>query len=222
MFIASSGKPRAHLILDVSSFQGAINWHAVATMPGLAGVFVKASEGLTLNDPGFVQNRKGANAAGLRVGAYHFAHPELHPPDVEAKHFVSQVGKLAVRDLRPVLDLEVQKAIDKLGKDEVVAWARAWNRVVKNKLGVWPLFYSYSAYIAELGATVPIGGGLWLANYAQNDGIEHPYAVPAPWHTAAAHQFTSKAHVPGITGGVDLSSARSLVPLLAHPFLGRL
>ena len=39
---------------------------------GIDFVYLKASEGLTLNDPAFLRNYLAARRAGLKVGAYHF------------------------------------------------------------------------------------------------------------------------------------------------------
>ena len=44
----------------------------VATAAGIDFVYLKASEGLTLNDPAFLRNYLAARRAGLKVGAYHF------------------------------------------------------------------------------------------------------------------------------------------------------
>lgn len=225
----------AELVLDVSNVNGPIDWSLVARPQKLGGAginaaFIKATEGLTFNDKNFVTNRGQARLFGVHVGAYHFARPDLHPyePEAEAKHFCAIVGKLGMDDLRPVLDLEVHPRTGSvvrphpLSQAQLVSWARKWNAVVKKQLGVWPIFYSYSSFIQEMHAETPIGGGLWLANYGSNDGREHPYQPPAPWKKVLAHQFTSRAHLPGHAGYVDFSIAASIRPLLAHPFLSQI
>ena len=217
----------AELIVDVSNLNGTIDWSLVARPQklggaGINGAFVKASEGTDFVDKVFQTNRGGAALWGVHVGAYHFARPDLHPyePEREANHFCDVVGKLGADDLRPVLDLEVRPR--QITMQQLGSWARKWNAVVKKRLGVWPIFYSYSSFIQEMRAETPIGDGLWLANYSRNDGFEHPYQVPSPWQHAVAHQFTSRARLPGYVGLVDMSVAGSIKPLLAHPFLSRI
>lgn len=210
-----------NLFVDLSSHNAIVDFKRLRDY-GIEGVWHKASEGLSWNDPRFKDRQAGAAKYGMRFGAYHFARPDLHPKGAEAEalHFVHQVENIRFRDLRPVLDLEVEGAFDKLSPAELVQWARDFNQVVNRELDLVPMFYSYPYYIQKLKAVRPIGNGLWLASYGRNDGKEHPYVVPAPWVKDAAHQFTSNGTVPGVGGRVDLSRARSLRAVLAHPILG--
>src|SRR5437879_1186981 len=63
--------------VDVSSYQGgSVNWVS-AKNSGIAFAWAKATEGLTVNDGDFTVNEANAKSAGVLIGAYHFAHPEL-------------------------------------------------------------------------------------------------------------------------------------------------
>lgn len=198
------------LFIDVSEYQGEINWKEVAKR--FKAAYLKASEGTTWVDPDFGKNRKAANAAGVHVGAYHFA--RYDNPVAEAKHFASVVQHVAKADLKPVLDLETKVPEGYNG----AVWARHFNAAVIKELGQIPMFYSYAPYIEELKASKPIGNGLWLAAYGRNDGKEYPVFTPLPWKRFVAHQFTSNGTVPGIKGKVDVSDAKKgLRSLLAHP-----
>ncbi len=201
------------LVVDLSNNNASVDFARLARVPGIAGVYLKASEGQTFTDGTFHERRREANAAGLRVGAYHFG--RLRSAGAEARRFVSVVGSLDCRDLRPALDAEVAPG------REWVDWTREWNRIVRAELGTGPLFYSYPAWLQELAAPAPLGYGLWLASYGPDDGHEHPYGVPAPWRRAVLHQFTSRAIIAGVHGYCDVSSAPRLGPLLAHPIAGR-
>lgn len=206
------------LIADLSSNNATEpNWVALKRA-GVSAVWLKATEGLTWNDPTFQNRRKAANKAGLRVGAYAFARPDLHPygAEAEARHFVQTVGHVGATDLRPVLDYE---RISSQGHDE--AWARNWTGVVKDKLGVGPLFYSYPGLISSLKFSKPVGYGLWLAAYSRNDGHEHPFTIPAPWKKVVAHQFSSQCRVNGCAGLIDLSTVYAPNAILAHPVLAK-
>jgi lysozyme len=217
------------LVLDVSSYQGTgIDWTRVKRA-GFAGVFVKATEGAGYVNPSFRAQAAGARAAGLRVGFYHFARPEVrNDARDEAAHYAATTAGHRTRgDLRPVLDFEAwfsEVPFDlphgAWTAPALVGWARAWVQHVKRVTGDGPMFYSYPAFIERLAPTTPIGYGLWLAAYGSNDGTEHPYRVPKPWKRAVLHQFTSQGRVPGVPGKVDVSRGRSLRPLLAHPIAG--
>src|ERR1017187_42605 len=83
--------------VDVSSYQGGgINWTSVKNT-GVSFAWAKATEGLTVNDTTITNNEVNAAAAGVLIGAYHFAHPETHPgiagADQEAAHFWGIAGK---------------------------------------------------------------------------------------------------------------------------------
>jgi GH25 family lysozyme M1 (1,4-beta-N-acetylmuramidase) len=77
--LAGPGRALAQrpLGIDVSSYQETVNWTSVKGA-GITFAWAKATEGLTVNDAYFTANEANARAAGVLIGAYHFAHPELH------------------------------------------------------------------------------------------------------------------------------------------------
>ncbi|MDE2107517.1 MAG: glycoside hydrolase family 25 protein [Patescibacteria group bacterium] len=201
------------LFVDVSEYQGTINWPLVAKY--FKAAYIKASEGLTWNDPRFQENRADANKYGVHVGAYHFT--DVTNAVAEAEHFVSTIGRVGPRDLKPVLDFEVNP--HGLSAVDLRVFTRKFNQTVYAKTGVLPMFYSYAGFIEGMKFAAPVGNGLWIAAYGRNDGKEYPVYAPAPWKKYQAHQFTSDGVVRGIKGHVDISdSPNGLWPLLAHPF----
>src|SRR5579863_7888391 len=81
--------------VDVSHYQGLINWTQVAAK-SYRFTFAKATEGTTLVDPTYPVNRAGAEGMGLRFGAYHFGRPSGTGPATivasaiaQADYFVS-------------------------------------------------------------------------------------------------------------------------------------
>jgi len=199
--------------IDVSAYQGKIDWKRVA-QNGIKAAYIKASEGLDWNDPKFQENRKAANAAGIHIGAYHFA--SVYDGVLEAKHFLKTIGGVGPKDLKPVLDFEINPK--KLSADQLRLFALKFNETVHNRTGVWPMFYSYGSFIQDCSFPKPVGNGLWIAAYGRNDGQEHPVFAPKPWKKYVAHQFTSTGKIPGIAGNIDVSiSPNGLRPLLAHP-----
>lgn len=202
-------------IVDVSNWQGSINWRRVAA-DGIRLAYIKATQGDHYLDPRLAANRRQAEAAGIRVGCYAFVEPSGASPERQARYFKQSLGVLGRRELRPVQDLETGDPRRTEG------FARAFSRAVTRELGVTPLLYSYAAYLAAMRLATPIGGGLWLASYGRNDGTDYGAQVPAPWRGWVAHQFTSAGSAHGINGAVDVSHAPRLRPLLAHPVAGLL
>jgi GH25 family lysozyme M1 (1,4-beta-N-acetylmuramidase) len=191
--------------LDVSHWQNAIDWLAVAAA-GKTFTYIKASEDIDFVDPNYAANRAAAGAAGLVVGAYHFAQPDATVGDAaaEADHFVD-TARPVTGDLLPVLDLERTGG---LSPADLTAWVRAYLERIDERLGVHAVIYcSPNFWTNYLGDTT------WFAN--------NGYAVlwVAHWTTAAVPtvpggawgangwtfwQYTSSGVVPGIAGRVDL------------------
>jgi lysozyme len=187
-------------MLDLSNNNGAVDFKRVF-QAGQKRVYLKLTEGVTFNDPTFADLRKRARAAGLKVGAYHFARgvPAGNSVKDEADHFLSQLPSLSSKDLRPALDLEFKQPSADVGK-----WAKEWLSLVQKKTGVAPIIYSFGSFLEGCRFSTP-PAALWLASFGRNDGLEHPFKIPSPWKKAAAHQFTSNARVAGCSGRVDLS-----------------
>ena len=62
-------------VIDVSKWQGDINWGQVKAA-GVQGAIIRARYGKVDNqkDPKFEQNYANAKAAGMPVGAYHYTY----------------------------------------------------------------------------------------------------------------------------------------------------
>jgi len=164
---------------------------------GQRRVYLKATEGLTFDDRFYRARRQTAQRAGLKVGAYHFSHSERNDPRAEARHFARIIGQLTPgKDLRPSLDFEFGATS--------AAWALAFIDEIQKRTGVKPIIYSYPDFLTR-ARFKKIPAPLWLASYGRNDGKEHPFRIPAPWKRIVAHQYSSKAHVAGVPGLVDIS-----------------
>ena len=63
----------ASLGIDVSKYQGGINWGAVPSS-GVTYAFIKAGSTKSGVDPAFAANVTGAQAAGIRTGVYIYSY----------------------------------------------------------------------------------------------------------------------------------------------------
>jgi lysozyme len=199
----------------VSRWQGAINWRQVAD-DGIRFAIAKATEGRTLVDPRYAENREGAEAAGLAFTAYHFANPDKTATDAvaEADNFV-EAAQLLGRHLVPVLDLEVHNG---LSPTRLRAWARAWLARVEDRLGVKATIYTNRSFWRDrMGNSqwfAHNGHRLWIAHW----GVEQPTLPAAGWAGRGwtFWQHSSTGRVAGIDGPVDLDRFRgtNLAPLL--------
>src|SRR5438445_2962135 len=137
--------------IDVSNWQGAINWTKVAGA-GYRFAIAKATEATTYQDATYAANRSGSEAAGLSFGAYHFARPSgsslagvTASAVAQADHFLGFAAPQP-GELPPVLDLE---ATGNLSARRLEAWTEAWTQEVYARLGVHPLIYSSPAFWQE-------------------------------------------------------------------------
>ena len=75
--VICAGSTRVYGV-DVSYYQGAINWPAVRAA-GKQFAYIRYSDGTGFLDPNFNSNWRNAKAAGLTVGAYQFFRPSQNP-----------------------------------------------------------------------------------------------------------------------------------------------
>ncbi len=136
--------------VDVSSYQGTVDWPVLARQ-GADFAFIKATEGSGTADPYFAGNWSGAQAAGLRVGAYHFFSYDS-PGETQADNFIAQVPVTAGA-LPPVVDIEFygDKAANPLSREETRAILEPLLERLEAHYGVKPILYvtyrSYDLYI---------------------------------------------------------------------------
>jgi len=186
--------------IDVSHWQGSINWNNVYNA-GERFAFVKASEGTGFQDPNFVTNMNNGKNAGLLVGSYHFARPDLgNNATLEARYFIS-VSKnyLTQGYLRPVLDLETGSS---LGKTRLSNWVNEFMNTVKREAGVEPIIYVNVYYATNYLDSSVSKYTLWIAHWTYN-----PNGNPGStgvWGTNWSFwQYTNQSSVSGISGAVD-------------------
>ena len=192
--------------IDISHWQGTINWTNVAAA-GKRFAYMKASESTDYVDPTYTSNRAQARAAGLRVGAYHFAQPSTTAGDAvaEADHFLATAA-LARGDMLPVLDLERSGG---LSQPALTAWVQAYMGRILQQTGLHAVIYcSPSFWKNYLGDTAWFAANgyevLWIAHWTTAIA---PSVPGSAWDSNGwtFWQYTSDGVVPGISGRVDLN-----------------
>jgi GH25 family lysozyme M1 (1,4-beta-N-acetylmuramidase) len=190
--------------IDVSHWQGTINWVSVAGA-GKKFAIIKATESTTIVDSMYATNHAAAKAAGLWTGAYHFARPSSTANDavLEADHFAA-VMKLGTGDLIPALDLEDSGG---LSVSALLVWVTSFLDEVTAKVGSRPMIYTSPAfwkkYMGDSRALADAGyKTLWIAHW----NVTSP-AIPASnWggHGWTFWQYSDCGHISGISACVDL------------------
>ncbi len=192
--------------IDVSHYQGTINWELVYN-DGKVFAFCKATEGRTYQDPNFNTYMQNGKNAGLLMGAYHFARPDNNEAIYEADNFVAQAkAYIGPGFLPPVLDLEDPPNglhLDELyTADQLSSWVKTWLDRVQAQTGVQPIIYTNAYYTSFLDSSLNIYG-LWIANPG-TDPVEPPVNI-GNWQNWLFKQYSWYGNVNGIDGNVDLN-----------------
>ena len=189
----TEGGPRVHGI-DVSEFQGTINWTKVKAA-GKDFAFIRVSDGLGHSDTEFTVNWQKAKAAGLYRGVYQF-YRASEGGKAQADLLLSKTGS-DLGDFPPTLDVEVTDgASDATIRAGIVAWATE----IRQKTGTNPIIYTSPGFWSQIGYGTS-QTTLWVAHW----GVASP-SVPSSWPDWTFWQYTSSGSVDGISGNVDLDS----------------
>lgn len=187
--------------IDVSHHNGVVNWKQVAA-DGYKFVYLKLTEGKSYVDNTTYNNYIAAKNAGLRVGFYHFAHPD-NDPIAEVDFFLKKLGDMKA-DLPHCLDLEENKG---LSKTKVTAFAAKWMAYLQNQTGITPILYTGYSFIKSNFTSVLAKYPLWVARYSGSNrvkGFNNP-GDSIIWNKWAMFQFTDSGKVAGIKGNVDIN-----------------
>ena len=195
---------RTRLGIDVSHYQGDVDWTAVASS-GVEFVIARVggrgyTEGKLYDDAKFHEYADGAARAGLQVGAYFFSQAiSVQEAQEEACHVLEQLRGHSITG-PVVFDWEV------IGKSSARTYgietgvlcecAKAFCDIIR-AAGYDTMIYinNYAGYVkydlSELTAYP-----LWYASYDKD--------APEFYYDFAMWQYTSKGSVPGIKGNVDM------------------
>ena len=166
--------------IDVSHFQGTINWASEKAMGRMFGV-ASVGDG-TYQDPTFATNWAAMKAAGVIRGAYQYFEP-AGDPIVQADILIAKVGKLGDGDLPATIDVEVTGG---QSAATIAAKVGQWLARVEAGTGRKPMIYTGPYFWQGSVASLAYGGyPLWVADY----GVSKPQ-VPAPWTNYKIWQYS--------------------------------
>ncbi|MCR5478046.1 MAG: glycoside hydrolase family 25 protein [Lachnospiraceae bacterium] len=198
-----AGVARTLIGIDVSKYQGEIDWNRVAAA-GVEFAIIRCgyrgrSTGTLVVDPTYERNIRGAKAAGLKVGIYFFTQAVSEAEAVEEASAAMELAKGYDLDLPIYIDSEgsggVNGRADGLDADTRTLVCEAFCRTVKNA-GLESGVYASRHWLQHNLHTEKLGSfETWLAEYRSVPLYEGYYMM---W------QYTSRGSVDGIEGYVDL------------------
>jgi lysozyme len=229
---ASTSQATNILGIDVSHFQGTINWTSVHN-DGVKFASAKATEGNTFHDPDFTANMVNGKAAGVQMLAYDFARPDSISAATEGNYFWAFAGPYIISDgksLYPMVDFEVFSG--HVGSSSYTTWMNSWATNVKGHTTTFlrPVLYA-SAGTGMCDLTTACTLSAWVANYnGQNLFTGNPwscctscnYVDPGTTADWTYWQVSSTGSITGISGNVDLDAyPLSLADLIAFQGVGQ-
>jgi GH25 family lysozyme M1 (1,4-beta-N-acetylmuramidase) len=192
---APSGLPG----LDVSHWQGSINWTTVRNQ-GARFAYMKATEGTTFHDPNFNANYPNSFNAGLVRGAYHFALPDRTSGATQANYFASNGGGWSAdnQTLPGALDIEYNPygaTCYGLSQGGMVNWIADFINTYHARTGRWAVIYTTTDWWTMCTGNYPgfaNNNPLWIARYSSSVG-----ALPAGWGFYTFWQWADAGVFPG-------------------------
>lgn len=220
-------------ILDVSRWQGNIDWNAVKASRKIDGLMLKTvstnsklskrKDGLYV-DPTFERNYAECKRLGIPVGVYYYTYAVSHTSaDAElAMLKTALTGKTF--ELPICVDVEDNK-LRKLGK-QALTDLTAYALATIEQWGFYALLYTglnFGETRLYMGCAALRKYDVWLAKYPRDKSKTKPEDKPKTGFSFGMWQYTSTARVPGITGNADLSHAyKDYAAIIAKKGLDRL
>lgn len=185
--------------IDVSSYQGTINWWAVK-QNGIDFAILKVIRKDLNPDKKFEENWKNCEAYGMKVqGVYNYSYATtVAKARSDAKRVIAILG-----NRKPMVWMDVEDTVMKnLGKN-LIPIINAYGKVITDaglQFGVYTGESFYKTYIKPYGG---VNYHMWIARYGKNNGkcnVKYQPQVP----NMVGWQYTSKGRVGGIDGNVDM------------------
>lgn len=178
--------------IDVSHWQGKIDWKAVAADDVKFVMLGTRSQGRP--DPTFDYNAKSAYNEGIALGAYIYSYATTVSQAEAEADFVLNLIKDYPISYPIAFDAEDEQTLGKLPKSQIAAIILAFTKKIR-AAGYYPIIYANDYWIAsKLDLNALAGIDIWVARYNK----KHAYANPVMW------QATETGKVNGIKGNVDI------------------
>lgn len=206
---SENGQVISHLGIDVSKYQGSIDWEKVAA-DGVEFAYIRVGlrgygTGEIVEDEQFEDNIKGALKAGIQVGVYFFSQAISEAEAVEEAMFV--LDKIAPYNVQCPVVLDVENVsgsearMNALTVEERTKVSLAFIHTIEQS-GYTPMLYHNMEMASVLLDLESFEGyEKWFAFYGTDFYYPYDYGV---W------QYSEKGKVDGINAEVDLNIAFSM------------
>ena len=186
-------------ILDVSRWQGSIDWDKVKASGKIDGVMIRAmgnKNGKPYLDPYFARNYAECARLGIPVGGYYYTCAVTPRQTEEELAALKTALRGKTFQLPLAIDVEDPRLRSMAPAKLSALVARAADRI--ETWNLYAMVYTYTNFADTALAAQPLAPyDLWLADYRG----KRPARRHGMW------QYTSSGKIPGVSGPVDLSVA---------------
>jgi lysozyme len=187
--------------LDLSHHQRHIDWELLTRENKPAFIFFKATEGTTHQDSRYHNYIKEGRKRDILSGAYHFF-SYTSPGESQAKNFI-KTARLKSGDLFPVLDVEFRRNMP--SDAWIISNIATFCNEIEKEYGIKPIIYCECDYYEK---------------YLQIGFSDYAYWISDMHRTPRCNwilwQYTDKAEIRGIRGGVDKNRVHPETNLLDY------
>ena len=181
--------------IDISKYQGKIDWKKVKANRKIKFVYIKATEGATLSDRRYKTNLEGARAVDIPVGSYHFFTSQRSAKEQFA-NFKRHVPK-SKQDLLPMVDVE-EDGVHGCSREKLQKSLDEFMQLVKQEYGKYPLLYCPLDFYNKMLAPEFNKYYIFIARYGKSAPRLHGPGKHNLW------QYSEKGRIDGIPNLVDL------------------
>ena len=191
--------------IDVSVFQGDINWDAVKN-DGIDFVMLRVGyrgygqKGIMGKDDKFDSNYEGAKKAGLKVGAYFFSQATNESEAREEAAFVLDAVRDCPLDYPIAYDWEFvdndEARTNGMTSEDITVCAKAFCEAIKSAGKVPVIYFNCETGYFNYDLPQVKDYDFWLAEY---------YDTPSFYYNYKMWQYSKTGSVDGISGDVDMN-----------------
>lgn len=186
--------------IDVSSYQGTIDWDAVKTS-GIEFSILKIIRKDLKADNQFENNWKGCVNAGIPIqGVYNYSYATtVEKAKTDAKKVLE-----VLNGRKSMVWLDIEDECQKGFGISLTSIINSYKEIIEkagNRFGVYTGMFFYNDYIRPYGA---LDCPLWIARYGKNNG-EIDITYQPQINRMIGWQYSSNGTVYGINGSVDMN-----------------
>ena len=185
--------------VDVSRWQGNINWQKLRAQ-GANFAYIKATDGGDHLDPMFMKNWRGADAAGLKRGAYHFFY-WCRTAGEQADWFIRNVPRVQGA-LPPVIDVEwngESSCKRRPSREKVLEKMQVFMDKLERHYGQRPIIYTSPDFYRDNLRGAFLDYPFWLRAVAAHPSKVYPGRNWLFW------QYSGSGLSHGVSGRIDLN-----------------